>query len=114
MEARLRVSFHMNTRIYRQSFCGGRLSKKLQRSLDRAKVPCQPGSLLKVSVLGHFPLYALCPMTTGTIFVFIPHILAISMSRSLYLESFSATLTDVSRSDGTAMSINIQIYLSGF
>ena len=48
------------------------------------------------------------PMTTGTISIFIPHILAISISRSLYLESFSATLTDVLRSDGTAMSINMQ------
>ena len=49
-------------------------------------------------------------MTTGTIYVFIPHILVISISRSLYLESFSATLTDIFRSDGTAISMSIHVF----
>ena len=42
------------------------------------------------------------PMTTGTVIVFNPHIFVISISRSLYLDSFSATLTDVFRSEGIA------------
>ena len=40
------------------------------------------------------------PMTTGTVIVFNPHIFIISISRSLYLDSFSATFTDVFRSEG--------------
>ena len=47
------------------------------------------------------------PMTTGTICVFLLYILAILTSRSLYLEKFSATLTDMLWSDGTAMSSSI-------
>ena len=34
------------------------------------------------------------PMTTGTDIVFNPHIFVISISRSFYLDSFSATFTD--------------------
>ena len=50
------------------------------------------------------------PMTTGTMCVFIPHILVIFIFKSLYLESFSATLTDVFRSDGTAISMSIHVF----
>ena len=49
-------------------------------------------------------------MTTGTIYVFIPYIFLISISKYLYLESFSATLTDVFRSDRTAISISIHVF----
>ena len=45
------------------------------------------------------------PMTTGIPYVPVFHILTISVSKSLYLESFSTTLTDVFLSDGTAISI---------
>ena len=46
------------------------------------------------------------PMTTGTVIVFNPHISVISISRSLYLDSFSATFTDAFQSE------EIAIYLS--
>ena len=35
------------------------------------------------------------PMTTGAVCAFIPHIFAIFISRSLYLDSFSTTWVDV-------------------
>ena len=44
-------------------------------------------------------------MTTGTVCVFIHHIFDISISRSLYLERFSATFTDVFWYEGTAIFI---------
>ena len=44
------------------------------------------------------------PVTAGTVSVCIFHILAISISKSVYLESFSAVFTGVFLSDGTAMS----------
>ena len=68
-----------------------------------------PG-ILQICLSIPFLITPSAPMITGTICVFIPHILVISISRSLYLESFSATLTDVFRSDGTAMSINIHVF----
>ena len=61
--------------------------------------------ILQICLSMPFLITPSAPVTTGTICVFIPHILAISISRSLYLESFSAILMDVLRSDGTAMSI---------
>ena len=48
------------------------------------------------------------PTITGTDSVLIPHILAISISRSLYFESFSMTLVEVFLSAGTATSISLQ------
>ena len=65
-----------------------------------------PGILL-ICLSMPFLITPSAPMTTGTICVFIPHIIAVSISSSLYLESFSATFTDVLRSYGTAMSISI-------
>ena len=44
-----------------------------------------------------------------TVIVFNPHIFAISISRSLYLDSFSATFTNVFRSEGMAISISMSI-----
>ena len=35
------------------------------------------------------------PITIGIVMAFIPHILSISISRSLYFDSFSVTLTEV-------------------
>ena len=50
------------------------------------------------------------PMTTSTICDFIPHIFVIFISKSLNLESFSATSIDVFRSDGTAISMSIHVF----
>ena len=48
------------------------------------------------------------PMTTGTAIVFNSHIF--SISRSLYLDSFSATFTDVFRSEGIVISISMHVF----
>ena len=45
------------------------------------------------------------PMTTGVVYVPVFQILAILISKSLYLDSFSNTLTILYLSDGTATSI---------
>ena len=50
------------------------------------------------------------PMTTGTVIVFNPHIFVIAISRSLYLDSFSATFTDVVRSEAIAISISMHVF----
>ena len=50
------------------------------------------------------------PMTTGTVIVFNPHIFVISISRSLYLDSFSATFSDLFRSEGIAISISMHVF----
>ena len=50
-------------------------------------------------------------MITGIISVLMPHIQLVSISKSLYLDSFSVTFTDVFLSDGTAMSINLQVFV---
>ena len=47
------------------------------------------------------------PTITGTVNALVFHILLISISKSLYLESFSAVLVDVFLSDGTAISISM-------
>ena len=49
------------------------------------------------------------PVTTGIVSVFIPHILVVSISRSLYLESFSVVFNEVFLSDGTVTSISLQV-----
>ena len=49
-------------------------------------------------------------MTTGTVFVFNPHIFVISTSRSLHLDNFSVTFTDVFRSAGIAISISMHVF----
>ena len=51
------------------------------------------------------------PIMTGTVTVFIPHILVVSISRSLYFESFSVISNKVFLSDGTVMSMILQGYL---
>ena len=50
------------------------------------------------------------PMTTGTVIVFNPHIFLMSISRSLYLDNFSATFTDVFRSEGIAIAISMHVF----
>ena len=50
------------------------------------------------------------PMTTGTVIVFNPHIFVISISRCLYLDNFYATLIDVFRSEGIAISISTHVF----
>ena len=56
------------------------------------------------------------PITTGIISVFICHILVISISRYLYLESFSETLVEVLLSEGIAVTSTKRalLYLSVF
>ena len=49
-------------------------------------------------------------MTTGTVIVFNPHIFVISISRSLYLDSFSATFTDVFQSEEIAISLSVHVF----
>ena len=49
------------------------------------------------------------PRTTGIVSVFIPHILVVSISRSLYLESFSVVFKEVFLSDVTALSMSLQV-----
>ena len=50
-------------------------------------------------------------MITGIVSVLMPHIRFISVSKSLYLDSFSVTFTDVFLSDGTAIIIIIIIII---
>ena len=50
------------------------------------------------------------PMTTGTICVFIPKIFAIPISKYLYLESFSASLTHAFRSDRTTIYMSTHVF----
>ena len=42
------------------------------------------------------------PIITGIVSVLMPHLRLVSISKSLYLDSFSVTFTDVFLSDGTA------------
>ena len=49
------------------------------------------------------------PMITGTVVVFIPHVFSISISRSLYFESFSAVFKEVFRTVGIDISMSIQV-----
>ena len=48
------------------------------------------------------------PTTSGTVSVLISHILVVSISRSLYFETFSMAFVEVFRSDGTDTSISLQ------
>ena len=49
------------------------------------------------------------PITTGTVVVLSPHIRSTSISKSLYLVSFSLVLTEVLVSKGTVMSLRRQV-----
>ena len=49
-------------------------------------------------------------LTTGIVAVFMPHILLILISKSLYFDSFSVTLTEVLRSDDMAMSMSMHSF----
>ena len=51
------------------------------------------------------------PTTTGIVSVFIPHILVVSISWSLYLESFSVDFNEVFLSDGIFISMSLQVLL---
>ena len=50
------------------------------------------------------------PITTGIVVAFIPHIRLISISRSLYFDSFSVTLTEVFFSVGMHISMSRQLF----
>ena len=58
---------------------------------------------------GTFLMSPRAPETTGIVSVFIPHILVVSISRSLYLESFSMVFYEMFLSDGTAISMSLQV-----
>ena len=47
---------------------------------------------------------------TGTISVFMSHILVVSIARSLYFYIFSVVFDEVFLSDGTATSIRLQVF----
>ena len=49
------------------------------------------------------------PITTGTVVVLSPHIRSTSISKSLYLVSFSVVLTEVLVSRGIVMSMRRQV-----
>ena len=49
-------------------------------------------------------------MTTGIVVAFIPHIRSISISRCLYLDSFSFIFTEVFLSVGMAISMSRQLF----
>ena len=52
------------------------------------------------------------PLITGIVSVLMPRISRlVSISKSLYLDSFSVTFTDMFLSDGTAMSISLQVFV---
>ena len=50
-------------------------------------------------------------MITGIVSVLMPHIRLVSISKSLHLDSFSVTFTNVFLPDGTAMSMNLQVFV---
>ena len=50
------------------------------------------------------------PITTGIVVALIPHIRSISISRSLYFDSFSVTLTEVFFSVGMDISMSRQLF----
>ena len=58
-----------------------------------------------------FLITPITPTITGIIFVFICHILLISIARSLYFYNFSETLVKVFLSEGIATSMRV-IFLS--
>ena len=51
------------------------------------------------------------PITCGVTVVFVFHILLTSISRSLYFEIFSTSFAAIFQSDGTAISINMHIFV---
>ena len=88
------------------------------RAVPRRMIFC---SLLMLLAPGIFPkfwsipsLIPSPPTITGTVSVLIPHILVVSISRSLYFESFSMTFIEVFQSDGTDTSISLQHWLRHF
>ena len=54
------------------------------------------------------------PITTGKVLVFRCHIFSTSISKSLYLESFSNTFAETFLSEGILMSINRQVLFALF
>ena len=65
-------------------------------------------SACRISPLGIIPSVQ---TASGMTIVFVLHILSISISRSLYLESFSTTFAATFHSDGTAITIRMHSFL---
>ena len=85
----------------------------MDRNLLRRMIFCSSLMLLAPGIFPKFWSIASLispstPAMTGTVSVLIPHILVVSISRSLYFESFSMTFVEVFRSDGTDTSITLQ------
>ena len=49
------------------------------------------------------------PVATDIVSVFVPHILVVTISRSVYLGSFSVVFNEVFLSDGTTISMSLQV-----
>ena len=62
--------------------------------------------IFSVCLCSPFLMSPRAPITTGIVPVFI---LVVSMSRSLYLESFSVVFNEAFLSDGTATSMSLQV-----
>ena len=69
-----------------------------------------PGILPRY-VSSPFLIAPCAPIITDIVSVLMPHIRLVSISKSLYWDSFSVTFTDVFLSDGTAMSISLQVFV---
>ena len=67
-----------------------------------------PG-IFSVCFCSPFLMSPRAPITIGIVSVFIPHILVASIFRCLYLESFSVIFNEVLLSDGTAISMSLQV-----
>ena len=72
---------------------------------------CSSLMLIWPGILPRYVSSPSAPMITGIVSVLMPHIRFVSISKSLYLDSFSVTFTDVFLSDGTAMSISLQVFV---
>ena len=65
--------------------------------------------LLRTDILQKIVVGCPCPITTGIVVAFIPHVLSTLISRSLYFESLSVTLTEVFFSVGMDISMSRQL-----
>ena len=70
-----------------------------------------PGSFVRCLSVPFF-ITPRAPTITGTTCVLRVHILLISISKSLYFDSFSVNLVEVFRSDGTDTSMSVHVLVS--
>ena len=77
-------------------------------AVRRRVIFCSSLMLLALWIFPKFWSVPAQPTISGTVSVLIPHILVVSISRSLYFETFSMAFVEVFRSDGTDTSISYQ------